>query len=155
MSRIADSITEVLSNATAPIPRRFSVRRLNAVRVAEDFIWIHAGHPPPMAEICKQAGVSQRTLQYAFQDVYHMTPKAYLNAIRLNGVRRQLRALTQQSTRVADSANEWGFWHMGQFAKDYLRLFGETPSATLAKGSESCGPLCSFRFHCTLCRSTR
>ena len=32
---------------------------------------------------------------------------------------------------VADAANEWGFWHMGQFAKDYRRMFGELPSETL------------------------
>jgi len=28
-------------------------------------------------------------------------------------------------------ANAWGFWHMGQFARDYRRLFGELPSDTL------------------------
>jgi len=32
---------------------------------------------------------------------------------------------------IADLANEWGFWHMGQFAKDYQRQFGELPRDTL------------------------
>jgi len=30
-------------------------------------------------------------------------------------------------------ANRHGFWHMGQFAKDYKNLFGELPSQTLSK----------------------
>jgi len=28
-------------------------------------------------------------------------------------------------------ANQYGFWHMGQFAKDYNNLFGELPSETI------------------------
>ncbi|MCK5375915.1 MAG: helix-turn-helix domain-containing protein, partial [Acidobacteria bacterium] len=32
---------------------------------------------------------------------------------------------------VTDVANNWGFWHMGQFAADYRKMFGELPSQTL------------------------
>lgn len=35
--------------------------------------------------------------------------------------------------RVTDIANDWGFWHMGQFAADYRELFGELPSQTLKR----------------------
>jgi len=28
-------------------------------------------------------------------------------------------------------ANAWGIWHMGRFAADYRKLFGEVPSETL------------------------
>ena len=35
---------------------------------------------------------------------------------------------------VADTANARGFWHMGQFAADYRRMFGKLPSETLARG---------------------
>jgi AraC-like DNA-binding protein len=31
---------------------------------------------------------------------------------------------------ITDVANEWGFWHMGQFAADYQSQFGELPSET-------------------------
>ena len=40
----------------------------------------------------------------------------------------------EDHNHAADSANNWGFWHMGQFAKDYRRLFGELPSKTLHGG---------------------
>ncbi|MCZ0400693.1 hypothetical protein OZI03_24655, partial [Escherichia coli] len=28
---------------------------------------------------------------------------------------------------------QWGFWHLGQFATDYQRLFNEKPSETLSR----------------------
>ena len=34
-------------------------------------------------------------------------------------------------TKILNIANDWGFWHMGQFAADYKSLFGELPSETL------------------------
>ena len=55
---------------------------------------------------------------------------AYINAMRLNGARREL----MNRLKVNEAANAWGFWHMGQFAKDYRKLFGELPSETLAGG---------------------
>ncbi|MFV2073945.1 MAG: helix-turn-helix domain-containing protein, partial [Thermoanaerobaculales bacterium] len=48
--------------------------------------------------------------------------------------RRALRSATQP-TLVTDVANSWGFWHMGQFAADYRRQFGELPSETLRRAS--------------------
>jgi AraC family ethanolamine operon transcriptional activator len=34
---------------------------------------------------------------------------------------------------VAVVAANWGFWHPGQFAKDYKQLFGENPSETVKR----------------------
>jgi AraC family ethanolamine operon transcriptional activator len=63
-----------------------------------------------------------------------MTPKAYLTAMRLDGVRRHL-VPGEPTVKIADVANRWGFWHMGQFAADYRRHFGELPSQTLQRRS--------------------
>jgi AraC family ethanolamine operon transcriptional activator len=32
---------------------------------------------------------------------------------------------------VLEIAQRWGFWHTGEFAAAYRRLFGELPSKTL------------------------
>ena len=88
--------------------------------------------PLKVHEICASLGVSQRTLQYAFREQLDVTPKQYLQAVRLNGVRRDLRR-SGPTARIADTANHWGFWHMGQFAGDYRRHFGELPSETLSR----------------------
>jgi AraC-like DNA-binding protein len=75
-------------------------------------------------------GASERLLRYAFLERFGVSPKAYLLAVRLNGVRKELRAADPVCT-VIDVANIWGFWHMGQFAADYRRLFGNFPSKRL------------------------
>ena len=61
-----------------------------------------------------------------------MSPRAYLAAMRLDGVRREL-VPTDPPAKVADVANRWGFWHMGQLAADYRKQFGELPSETLRR----------------------
>jgi transcriptional regulator GlxA family with amidase domain len=83
--------------------------------------------------------VSERTLEYAFVERFGIGPKEYLNAFRLVSVRRQLRVADPRRFKVADVANAWGFWHMGQFAADYQQRFDEKPSETLHSESSSFG----------------
>ncbi len=85
--------------------------------------------PLSIAELCVQLGLSRRTLQYAFHDALNLNPVAYLRAVRLNNVRRELR----HGESVTFAATKWGFWHLGTFAKDYRNMFGELPSATLKR----------------------
>ena len=40
-------------------------------------------------------------------------------------------AADPSNEKVANVANRWGFWHLGQFAADYREQFGELPSHTL------------------------
>jgi AraC family ethanolamine operon transcriptional activator len=55
---------------------------------------------------------------------------AYFKARRLNAVRHELRAAAAGTTSIGTIAQRWGFWHSGEFAGDYRRLFGELPSQT-------------------------
>ena len=75
----------------------------------------------------------ERSLQRGFRELMGVSPKEYLLARRLSGVHRTLRHAHPARTRVADVANEWGFWHMGQLAADYRRHFGQKPSETLRR----------------------
>ena len=103
--------------------------RVLAVQKARDYIDAHVNEPPTIQEVCQAAGVSWRTLDYAFRELFGVTPKRYLQAMRLDGVRRGLHR-RGPSAKISDIANDWGFWHMGQFAADYRRQFGELPSET-------------------------
>ncbi|WP_163340705.1 helix-turn-helix domain-containing protein [Desulfopila sp. IMCC35008] len=89
--------------------------------------------PISVRDLCAVAGVSEPTLQYLFQWKYGITPMAYLKRVRLNDVRKVLYREIPGKLKIADIANRRGFWHMGQFAKDYHQLFGELPSDTLRK----------------------
>ncbi len=112
-------------------------KRLTALDRAETYIEQHAGDGIKVSDICRVAGVSERTLEYAFVERFGIGPKEYLNAFRLVSVRRQLRVADPRRFKVADVANAWGFWHLGQFAADYQQRFDELPSQTLHRESSS------------------
>jgi len=44
-----------------------------------------------------------------------------------------LSSLISDHMQFSDIANVWGFWHMGDFAQRYRRLFGELPAEQLIK----------------------
>ena len=80
-----------------------------------------------LPELCKESRVSERTLQYAFKDRFGLSPKEYMKNYNLRMVKNRLdRGL--RHANIQDIAAEFGFWHMGQFAADYKRHFGELPS---------------------------
>ena len=106
--------------------------RSKATRKALTLIRDLSEEPLTVQSICGAIGVSERTLQYAFQEQLGVTPKQYLQSVRLGGVRRDLRRLGS-CVKIADVANRWGFWHLGQFAADYHRQFGERPSQTQSR----------------------
>jgi AraC family transcriptional regulator, ethanolamine operon transcriptional activator len=90
--------------------------------------------PPTIGEWCSALGVSRRTLQYCFEDTWQMAPKTWLNTLRLNAVRRELK--TAESVTAA--ATRFGFYHFGHFAQHYQVLFGERPSQTLQRHRGGC-----------------
>ena len=104
--------------------------RARALRLAVKYIDDHAAEPPTVEQICRASGASWRTLDYAFRDQFDLTPKQYLQTVRLQRVRRDL--LRESPDRsISDIAASWGFWHMGQFAAVYRGQFGELPSETV------------------------
>ncbi|MBI1905516.1 MAG: helix-turn-helix domain-containing protein [Rhodocyclales bacterium] len=105
--------------------------RRQIVEMARDYILAHVEDPLTVADVCVALGVSRRTLQYSFHDVFDISPVKYLKVLRLNGARRDLKNGWVPETSVQDVAAKWGFWHLGHFATDYKRMFDETPSATL------------------------
>ena len=117
-------------------PNKQSSRPLKkqlALREAVDYIKANTNSPITLNALCQVTHVSARTLQHAFLEHFGLSPKAYLRVQRLNDAHRELFASHPRDAKVADVAHRQGFWHMGQFASDYKRLFGELPSNTLRK----------------------
>jgi AraC family ethanolamine operon transcriptional activator len=108
----------------------WSSNRERLVRRADDYLRACLREPLSLLELCRELGVSERTLHYAFQEVRGLSPLAYFRAVRLNAVRQELKAAAGTAT-VHEVAQRWGFWHTGEFAAAYRRLFGELPSQTL------------------------
>jgi len=103
------------------------------VRIAETRALSEPGEHLSVSDLCRAAGVSERTLEYAFHNVMGLTPVAYLIRLRLHRVRQGLLAGSHATTTVTTEALNWGFWHFGEFSRAYKQCFGELPSDTLRR----------------------
>ncbi len=111
------------------------------VQIAENHALAQTGKRLCVTDLCTTAGVSERSLQYAFKQVLGITPMAYLTRLRLHRVRQALRAATHGTTTVTAEALRWGFWHFGDFARAYKECFGELPSDTLRRKPDAASGL--------------
>ena len=125
---------DVVSEDDAPAAPSACPSRRHLVDAAQAYMRAHIAEPITVADLCRELGVSRRTLQYGFHEVLGTNPVQFLRAMRLNGVRRDLRSGGRPPGSVQDAAARWGFWHLGQFVTDYKRMFGELPSETLRRG---------------------
>lgn len=106
--------------------------RTDLTRRAEEVMRGNLRAPLGAIDLCAALGASDRTLRLAFRERYDLGPMAYFKALRLNAVRAALRRSPRAA--VGAVARDFGFHHLGQFAGDFRRLFGERPSETLSAG---------------------
>jgi AraC family ethanolamine operon transcriptional activator len=136
-----DLCTQVLSalaqgRAASRINR--SRRQRYVLETAEAYMRAHACEGCSIDDLCRRLSISERTLRAAFQQHYGISPKAFLKCHRLTQVRRHLGRAAGSTARIQDVAHAWGFWHMGQFARDYRAMFAELPSDTLTRLRSPC-----------------
>ncbi len=86
-----------------------------------------------IASLINELGISERHLYNSFKSKYGMTPKKYLQNLRLNAIRKELLHANSNSINVMDIALKYHFFHMGHFSSEYKKMFMETPSITLQK----------------------
>ncbi|OLS60243.1 AraC family transcriptional regulator [Pseudomonas putida] len=99
---------------------------------ARQFLQDHAREALRLNDLEQVAGVSREKLYEAFRRHHGLTPMAYLKHYRLKAVRSALLS-GGAVVSVSSVALEWGFGHLGRFASDYRKAFGESPSGTLAR----------------------
>lgn len=110
---------------------RNSSRASKILDTIDDYFMAQPYEDLTIQSLCRITGVKERTLQHNFKIQLGMTPKQYLQAIRLNRVRKELlNNHKPNGLNISQIAHKYGFWHMGQFASDYRRLFLELPSTT-------------------------
>ena len=97
------------------------------------FILAHLDEPLSIDRIAKAASLSVRTLHRVVMREFGVSPMALLRLTRLSMASAELRAPATETT-VTGVALRWGFTHLGRFARDYARQFGESPSDALRRG---------------------
>ena len=102
------------------------------LRRALAFIDEHAGDPITLNDIASAARLSPRGLQAAFRRQMDTTPLAHLRSVRMERAHLDLKnAQSSDGLSVAALAARWGFTHLGRFATEYKRRYGDYPSQTL------------------------
>lgn len=105
------------------------------IRRAQDYMQQHLGEPLSAPMVAAHCGLSVRRLQAVFQAECGMAPLQWLRQQRLQAVHEAL--LTSKLTRpsVGATALQFGFSHLGDFAKVYSQAFDEAPRETLRRRS--------------------
>ncbi|WP_144960715.1 AraC family transcriptional regulator [Pseudomonas oryzihabitans] len=98
------------------------------IKRIEAYIAEHLHEPLSVETLAEHGGVSVRTLFAGFRTYRGTTPMHYLRDLRLERVNEELRSGRVES--VTDTAYKWGFAHLGRFAQEYKRRYGESPSET-------------------------
>jgi AraC-like DNA-binding protein len=88
-------------------------------------------HPIPMEQICRELGVSLRTLNRSFSEYFDSTPTHYLKILRLDRARRDMMAGDPSVDSVTEIAMNSGYAHLGRFSVEYRAHFGESPNEVL------------------------
>lgn len=99
---------------------------------AVDYIEANLAAPIALADIVAAAGVPGRTLLAHFQRFKGVSPLGYLREARFRAARLALTSPSRTATTTG-IATSCGFDHLGRFAVEYRRRFGESPSETLRR----------------------
>ncbi len=124
-------LAQCLQSAKKATQRLSSKKIQHAIEQSVQIIRHESQDPLIIRDLAKRLDISQSSLEHGFKKHFGVNPKKYLKYTQLNLARNLLLHSDSQTTKVTDIANLYGFWHMGQFAKDYKNLFGELPRQTL------------------------
>ena len=132
-------VKEVVTNGA---PERAGCNRSRRARYlifrrAEDMMYANLRRHIYMHELCDAAGVSERALRYAFEELVGISPVRYLSMLRLCEACRSLSSADAGRKSVKSIALSCGLWDLSRFADSYRKVFGELPSETLMRGTYS------------------
>lgn len=130
---IEEVLCELIGQSVEPSPSHRLFPAFHRVRQVEELMHANSDEALSMQEIAQDVGVSLRSLQLAFAEVYGgLSPRDVLNRIRLEKARARLLA-ADGDVQVTSVAMDSGLFHLGRFSQAYARTFGEKPSETLQR----------------------
>ncbi|MEM9274135.1 MAG: AraC family transcriptional regulator [Cyanobacteria bacterium P01_F01_bin.143] len=118
LAQMADLEKGIINSSLKP-------QSIERIYQARDILAARLENPPSNAELAKQIGVSPRTLQRGFRELFGTTVVGYLTQKRLTKAELLLR---EKQLSVAEVSNMVGYSHFGYFAKVFKKRFGITPS---------------------------
>ena len=86
-----------------------------------------------VSDLCTASAVSERTLRNVFQEYFGVGPIRFLKLRQLREIHAALARADSAHETVTQLAGRFGIWDFSLFARNYKRLYGESPSETLRK----------------------
>jgi AraC-like DNA-binding protein len=106
------------------------------VKLALDYLRANLAEKVTLADLATACGISQRALLTQFKHFLDVSPIAHLLRMRLTAAHAQLQQ-SDGTISISEIASRCGLIHLGRFATEYRRVFGELPSATLRRAVAS------------------
>lgn len=106
---------------SSPKLRPDTIARLH---YAKEILSTQLKNPPLLSDLAKQVGVSDRTLQRGFRELFGTTVFKYLHNLRMEQAAQLLRS---QEMQVSEVAYAVGYSHLGHFTEAFKRKFRMTP----------------------------
>lgn len=94
-----------------------------------DYIHDNITNLTSLHQVSRKTQIPERTIRRLINKKFQISPKQYINKLRLNEVRNGLKN-NKCNSNIFQVASDYNYWHMSQFSKDYKLLFGELPSNT-------------------------
>ena len=91
----------------------------------------HLGEAITITGLCAVLDCPIHTLERAFSKIHGVSPRQFLNYLRLTKLRRILQRHEPEELSVTEAALQSGLTHLGRVAIRYKSMFGESPSVTL------------------------
>jgi AraC-like DNA-binding protein len=120
------------SNYSAALENTAKPAAPRDIKRALDYLEGHLEVPVTIADLVVASQVPGHTLFEHFHDFKGTSPMRYLREARFERARRALLAAEPEES-ITTIATNWGFTHLGRFAVEYRRRFGEAPSDTLRR----------------------
>ena len=118
-------VNEAKRKGRPRVPRQEIIRRSKILLEKRE------GKPVVVGDLAAAAGVSERTLQAAFNEYFGIGPVRYLQVRQLHQIHRALKSTDPRAKSVTNVLTDHGVWELGRFASRYRRLFGELPSQSM------------------------
>jgi AraC family transcriptional regulator, ethanolamine operon transcriptional activator len=110
-----------------------AARAVRVFQKARDYIHYRLSDGISIVTLCREVGVSRRSLESAFHSVVCNSPGSYIRSLQLNLVRRDLTSADSDNLSIGVIAARHGIWHWSRFSRYYREMFGELPSQTRSR----------------------
>jgi AraC family ethanolamine operon transcriptional activator len=140
-SSLVDLLSQMTTEMTGRSRREMrpynSARSLQVFRRAREYIHHGLADGISIVNLCRETGVSRRSLECVFQSVIGIGPVNYIRILQLNLIRRDLMSDASAGASIGVIAARHGVWHWSRFSQYYGMLFGELPSETRRRNAKS------------------